>query len=52
VVGTGYSICQRTLPLNFKNPEQRLFEEFNRLRQLETGVEQALRALYQDKKLE
>ena len=45
VVGTGYSICQRTLPLNFKNLEQRLFEEFNRLRQLETGVEQALRAL-------
>ena len=45
VVGKGYSICQRTLPLNFKNLEQRLFEEFNRLRQLETGVEQALRAL-------
>ena len=45
VVGTGYSICQRTLPLNFKNLEQRLFEEFNRLRQLETGVDQALRAL-------
>ena len=45
VVGQGYSICQRTLPLNFKNLEQRLFEEFNRLRQLETGVDQALRAL-------
>ena len=45
VVGQGYSICQRTLPLNFKNLEQRLVEEFNRLRQLETGVEQALRAL-------
>jgi len=25
--------------------EQRLFEEFNRLRQLEAGVEQALRVL-------
>ena len=45
VGGKGYSICQRTLPLNFKNLEQRLFEEFNRLRQLETGVKQALRAL-------
>ena len=45
VVGKGYSICQRTLPLNFKNLEQRLVEEFNRLRQLETGIEQALRAL-------
>jgi len=44
-VGTGYSICQRTLPLNFKNLEQRIFEEFNRLRQLESGVEQVLRAL-------
>jgi hypothetical protein len=43
--GKDYSICQRTLPLNFKNLEQRLFEEFNRLRQLESGVEQTLRAL-------
>jgi len=44
-IGTGYSICQRTLPLNFKNLEQRLFEEFNRLRQLETSVEKVLREL-------
>lgn len=44
-IGSGYSICQRTLPLNFKNLEQRLFEEFNQLRQLEAGVEQALAAL-------
>jgi hypothetical protein len=44
-VGNSYGICQRTLPLNFKNLEQRLFEEFNRLRQLEAGVEQALRVL-------
>jgi hypothetical protein len=43
--GKDYSICQRTLPLNFKNLEQRLFEEFNRLRQLESGVEQTLRTL-------
>lgn len=41
-IGDGYSICMRTLPLNFKNLEQRLFEEFNRLRQLEASVEQAL----------
>jgi len=27
---------------NFKNLEQRLHEEFNRLRQLEDGIEQAL----------
>ena len=44
-IGKGYSICQRTLPLNFKHLEQRLLEEFNRLRQLELGVEQALQAL-------
>ena len=45
VSGKGYSICQRTLPLNYKNLEQRLLEEFNRLRQLESGVEQVLREL-------
>jgi hypothetical protein len=44
-IGRGYNICQRILPLNFKNLEQRLFEEFNRLRQLETSVEQVLRQL-------
>lgn len=45
VSGKGYGICQRTLPLNYKNLEQRLLEEFNRLRQLESGVEQVLRKL-------
>ncbi|MDA1298521.1 MAG: hypothetical protein O2868_00405 [Proteobacteria bacterium] len=43
--GTGYSICQRTLPLNFKNLEQRLFEELSRLRQLELSVDQVLNEL-------
>ena len=41
-IGNGYSICKRILPLNFKNLEQRILEEFNRLRQLENGIEQAL----------
>jgi hypothetical protein len=45
VSGKGYSVCQRTLPLNYKNLEQRLLEEFNRLRQLEPGIEQVLREL-------
>jgi hypothetical protein len=45
VSGKGYSICQRTLPLNYKTLEQRLLEEFNRLRQLEPGIEQVLREL-------
>ncbi|MGK0284721.1 MAG: hypothetical protein ACI82O_004287 [Patiriisocius sp.] len=40
--GNDCSICQRILPLNFKNLEQRIFEEFNRLRQLESGIEQIL----------
>lgn len=40
--GTGYSICTRTMPLNFKNLEQRLFEEFNRLRKLEASIQHAL----------
>ncbi len=44
-VGKGYSICQRTLPLNLKKLEQRLCEEFNLLRQLESGVERVLRTL-------
>lgn len=42
VIGEGYNICSRTLPLNFKNLEQRLFEEFNRLRQLEASIDAAL----------
>ena len=41
-IGKGYHICERTLPLNFKNLEQRIFEEFNRLRQLETSIEKTL----------
>ncbi|NOI29273.1 hypothetical protein [Vibrio coralliilyticus] len=40
-----YGICQRTLPLNFKNLEQRLFEEFNRLRMLEASIEKVLQTL-------
>ena len=44
-VGKGYSVCQRALPLNFKNLEDRLLEEFNRLRQLECGIDQVLRTL-------
>lgn len=45
VVDNSYGVCQRTLPLNFKNLEQRLFEEFNRLRTLEASIDQTLRQL-------
>lgn len=44
-LGEGYCICSRTLPLNFKNLEQRLLEEMNRLRQLEASIDQVLRTL-------
>lgn len=44
-IGEGYHILQRTLPLNFKNLEQRLFEELSQLRKLEDGVNRALAAL-------
>ena len=43
--GREYTICQQSMPLNFKNLEQRLFEELNQLRKLEPGVELALRSL-------
>ncbi|MCG7488341.1 hypothetical protein MHN79_02455 [Vibrio sp. Of14-4] len=42
VLTSSYGICQRTLPLNFKNLEQRIFEEFNRLRTLEVSIDQVL----------
>ena len=42
VIGSGYSICERILPLNFKNLEQRIFDELNRLRQLESGIQHAI----------
>ena len=45
VVGKGYSVCIRTLPLSFKNLEQRLLEEFNRLRLLEPSIEKTLHKL-------
>ena len=41
-VGKGFNICERRMPLNFKNLEQRILEEFNRLRRLEAAIEQTL----------
>ncbi len=41
--GSGCTICMRTMPLNFKNLDQRLFEEFSRLRKLEASIDEALR---------
>ena len=39
------SVIQRTLPLNYKNLEQRIYGELNQLRQLADGVDQALQNL-------
>ena len=43
VVGSGYTVCVRTLPLNGKNLDQRIFEELSRLRTLEAGIAEALK---------
>ena len=45
MLDSSYGVCQKTLPLNFKSLEQRLFEEFNRLRSLESSIDQLLRTL-------
>lgn len=44
-LGTGYIVCKRTLPLNSKNLEQRILEELNRLRQLETSIDKTLQMI-------
>ena len=40
-----YSLCQKIIPLNFKNLEQRLYEELCQLRQLESSVDKVLETL-------
>ena len=42
IKGSGYTIFQRTLPLNFKNLEQRILQELSETRQLESGVDKIL----------
>ena len=42
IKGSGYTIFQRTLPLNFKNLEQRILQELSEIRQLESGVDKTL----------
>ncbi len=44
-IGKGYSVCEKIIPLNFKNLEQRLLEEFNRLRRLELSIKCVLEAI-------
>jgi hypothetical protein len=45
LVGRGYTVCERILPLNFKALEQRLLQEFNQLRELEGAIDQTLTRL-------
>lgn len=40
--GSGYAICTRIMPLKAKRLDQRIFEEFCRLRKLEAGIQEAL----------
>ena len=45
LIGKGYSLCKRELPLNFKNLDLRIVEEFIRLRKLEITVDRVLSSL-------
>ncbi len=45
VIGKGYSICERTLPLNLKNVEQRMIEELGKLRTLADDIDIVLERL-------
>ena len=44
-VGGEYSIIQKTLPLNYKNLEKRLFDEFSQLRKLANSVDDILNSI-------
>ena len=43
--GKGHAIFQRSFPLNFKKLDERLFNEFNHLRTLDSTVDQVLHSL-------
>ena len=45
IIDKDYHIFNKIMPLNFKNLEQRMFEEFNKLRNLEVSVEKALSSI-------
>ena len=44
-VGQRHTVFQRIMPLNFKNLEQRLFDELSQFRQLETSIEEVFSEL-------
>ena len=45
IIGKKYSICERMLPLNLKNLVDRMYEEMNRLRQLEPTIDEIINQL-------
>jgi len=45
LIGKGYNVCKRTMPLNFKNLDQRVIEELSRLQQLATSIDRVLDSL-------
>ncbi|WP_394182651.1 hypothetical protein [Marinomonas posidonica] len=45
IIAKDHHILQKTLPLNFKNLEQRLYDELSQLSKLESSIEQALQEL-------
>ena len=45
IVGYGYSVCRSVLPLNVKHLSARLFSEMNRLRQLESAIDDTIAEL-------
>ena len=44
-LGGEYNIIQKTLPLNYKNLEKRLFDEFSQLRKLANSVDEILNSI-------
>ena len=44
-IPSGYSLCERVMPLNFKNLELRIYEELNKLRKMEDAIDEALLGL-------
>ncbi|BFM49801.1 hypothetical protein [Marinomonas sp. THO17] len=48
IIAKDYHILQKTMPLNFKNLEQRLYDELNQLRKLAPSIELVLQELEAD----
>ena len=45
ILAKDYHVFMRTLPLNFKNLEQKIFEELNNIRHFELGIGKILKVI-------